>query len=126
MGFRYSFDEARGVLYLWRFGKVGLDEFRKSIEEIFSREEFARVGRILNDLSEGDFSSLQVPELTHYADFVKERIGDREIRVAIVAPSELSFGLARMFEVFSGIGNLEVFKTRQEALDWLGLESQAP
>lgn len=44
-------------------------------------------------------------------------------RRAIVAPDDLGFGMARMFELSRGelAGEIRVFRTRREALVWLGL-----
>jgi hypothetical protein len=51
----------------------------------------------------------------------------KPVRVAIVAPADAVFGLARMFQMMSeGRGNLiEVFRGRDEALAWL-LSGKAP
>ena len=49
-------------------------------------------------------------------------------KLAIVAPNALAFGLGRMYEAFRelvALGNKEVavFRSRGEALKWLGVES---
>jgi hypothetical protein len=47
-------------------------------------------------------------------------------RFAIVAPQALAFGLGRMYEIYRGLNEqstkeVGVFRTRQEALEWLGI-----
>lgn len=49
-------------------------------------------------------------------------------RLAIVAPHDLTYGFARMFETYRGMGQggektVSVFRSMQEALDWLGTHS---
>jgi hypothetical protein len=50
-------------------------------------------------------------------------------KVAIVAPHDLAYGFARMFETYrtmnrSGSKVVSVFRSMQAALDWLGAEGQ--
>ena len=49
------------------------------------------------------------------------RVRANPVRVAIVAPADAVFGLARMFQMMSeGRGNyIEVFRGRPEAMAWL-------
>ena len=44
-------------------------------------------------------------------------------RRAIVAPTQVGFGMARMFELSRGgqAGEVQVFRSEDEALEWLGL-----
>jgi hypothetical protein len=44
-------------------------------------------------------------------------------RRALVAPSQLGFGMSRMFELLRDgrAGEINVFRSEQEALQWLGL-----
>ena len=49
-------------------------------------------------------------------------------RFAIVAPSDLTFGLARMYETYRGLAGggtkqVGVFRTRDDALTFLGLDN---
>jgi len=49
----------------------------------------------------------------------------KEIKVAIIANKDIDFGLGRMYAAYiemEDIGvNISVFRTRSEALKWLGL-----
>ena len=50
-------------------------------------------------------------------------------RRAIWAPSDLSFGLARMFEMlrdFAGETGIRVFRNRDDAMAWIFLKNSAP
>jgi hypothetical protein len=64
------------------------------------------------------------------ADMQIALIVPRRVGVAIVAPGDLAFGLARMWEVFAEVThwNTHVFRSRAEAEPWLRpwVEGQLP
>jgi len=41
-------------------------------------------------------------------------------RRAVIAPSDVAFGTSRVFQAWQPEASVEVFRTRQEAEDWLG------
>ena len=66
--------------------------------------------------------------LRHYANDRGEvaHLRKADSRVAIVAPSDVGFGLARMYAQSGDIyGRIEVFRTLPEAEDWLARERQS-
>ncbi|MBW1812573.1 MAG: hypothetical protein JRJ39_02530 [Deltaproteobacteria bacterium] len=70
------------------------------------------------ETSEADFSSAGVLEITS-----REPFFSTASRRAIVAPTDAGFGMSRMFELYRGnvAGEIQVFRTRTEALAWLGV-----
>jgi hypothetical protein len=70
-----------------------------------------------------DLSEVASSEITRddVATFAQATSGRQ--RLAIIAPQPVRFGMARMFEAFSGLNGhstkVAVFRTRREALDWL-------
>lgn len=50
-------------------------------------------------------------------------------RIAVVAPTDSTYGLARVFQGFrigTGGGDVQVFRTRGEAEAWLGITPEKP
>lgn len=43
-------------------------------------------------------------------------------RRAVVAPQGANFGVARMFQILQPNQNIEIFRTHEEALEWLGID----
>ena len=78
---------------------------------------------ILLDESSFTAGRISTLDLRHMAEWWREtqRLGGSQ--VAVIAPREVVFGLNRMFLLVAGIGGdgrLSVFRSRSEALDWLG------
>lgn len=80
--------------------------------------------RVLWELSQATFNSLNVDDVAQFsakiAPLVKPRAGGKS---AVIAASDLAFGLSRMYQAYRETHQVEVpymsFRTRQEALDWL-------
>jgi hypothetical protein len=78
---------------------------------------------VLIDESQINVAPLRPTELRAMIDAWKESEGlRRRSRIAIYAPSNVSYGVNRMAQAFAGEaseGRLHVFRTKQAALDWL-------
>ena len=76
------------------------------------------------DMTNAEVSSVDGPKLRQIADFAKSSapsgVGGR---TAIVAPSNLAFGLGRMYEAFARSAGIKtevrVFRSLGEGRDWL-------
>jgi hypothetical protein len=101
-------------------GPAILSAFDAAVDSPEYRPGMAR----LWDFTEADPSSLDSETLRQMAlHSLRFPPGVRDVRVAFVAPTDLGFGLARMFEAFSdGVAAItpRVFHTRDEAEAWLG------
>ena len=79
----------------------------------------------LVDLREADSRSRGAPALRQLAEWVRTSLEGVKSRpkVAVVAPKDLSFGLARMYGCYSGIElwDFTVFRAIDAALAWLGM-----
>ena len=76
------------------------------------------------DFTETDLSQIKGDDLQEIAVFAKQYTPTRiEARTALVSPSTVGFGLARMFEVFAeNVGlpvELNVFRSPEEAKEWI-------
>ena len=71
------------------------------------------------DLSDVHFD-LSMEEIQAIADYGKRRF-TKPNKAAFVAPQDLSYGVMRAFEVYrkQDHADARVFRTRQEALEWL-------
>ena len=74
----------------------------------------------LYDFSAG-LQALSMDQVCSLAEYSKSLPTAPGSKVAIVAPDDLSFGLARMFEVYREDGVLQntVFRNFEEAIAWL-------
>jgi len=121
MGYRFEIRENIHTLLLYRFGHVDSHELVTSTEKIFQVDGIDRIRNIVTDLTDADFTGLTTQELAAYGRLIHRQLNGKRIRLAIIAPSQLSYGLARMFEAFSDLDTIMVFSTRDEAWNWLGI-----
>jgi hypothetical protein len=126
MTIRVSVDATEGVRYTVMSGVVRDDELLDSYAVLRASPDAERSLPGIIDLRE-------VSKFDVTADVVR-RIGtmlrDMEPpgvrrRVAIAAPDDVAFGMARMFEAYRHGGGTEyaVFRDMSEARRWLGLNS---
>ena len=106
-------------------GKVSDDEFLISYKSMFESDLFTTGMNHLVDLSQADSSPRSRDVLNQFANFVKLKFADTSTypKIAVVAPKNLSFGLARMYEVFADSipWDFAVFRAADAALAWLGV-----
>ena len=104
-------------------GKVQDDEFMMRYKSIFEGNMFTPGTNLLIDLIQTDSSPRSPEGLRRFADFAKSKFAGAGMRpkVAVVAPTDLSFGLARMYEAFADSipWDFVVFRAVDTALAWL-------
>ena len=79
------------------------------------------------DYSNADLSNLTNENLTELMQFTVDHPNTHVLKkVALVLPSDLSYGLGRMFETFGEIENapweIRPFRSMEEAFLWLGVQ----
>lgn len=106
-------------------GTIPDKEFLDFYKKLFRSDTFDPAMNLLVDLREADSTSRSKEVLLQLAEFMHATLSGitTKIKVAVVAPKELSFGLARMYEAFSNMTPLDfvVFRSTDTALAWLGL-----
>lgn len=76
------------------------------------------------DLSEADLSELNkydLIRLSTYVDRIYAANNINQVKVAVFAPSNLPFGMSKMYEAYSEQSSelVQVFRSKEEALEWL-------
>jgi hypothetical protein len=106
-------------------GRVPDDEFLAYYKSFFGNEGFSPPGKILVDLRETSSSSRSHDAILDSAKIAEKSFGgnDPVTKVAVVAPQDLSFGLARLYEILADSAKWDfvVFRAIDTALAWLGL-----
>jgi hypothetical protein len=82
----------------------------------------------LVDLRRTDSSARSGEALRSIAAYVQRQYKDRDVapKTAVVAPRDVSFGLARMYQAYSDLvpGEVVVFRAADAALAWLGIADE--
>lgn len=102
---------------------VSIDEMRSHMSTVSSHPDIHPDFSHLFDLREAkniNFNTNEVKQLAEFSYF------DDSSKRAIVASSDLYYGMARMYEIFkeSSSANIRVFRTYEEAKEWIGLQEQ--
>lgn len=111
-------------------GKIYDDEFLAAYQSFFEDPRFDTSFNHLIDLRQTDSSIRSVATLKEFADSVEKQCGGSEIsrKIAVIAPQDVSFGLARIVEAFTQAMSWEffVFRDQNAALSWLGMPEILP
>jgi hypothetical protein len=125
MPIKYHFRHDERLVIVVHVGAVSNDEFFSFYKAIYEDTRFDKSFNLLIDLRQTESSVRSTVALTKLADFMRTQFLGTTARpkVAVVAPKDISFGLARMYEVFSGDVPWEfvVFRAIDTALGWIGL-----
>jgi|GEM_PF-6496605 len=99
------------------------EELRHAYETALEDPNFPPNAVFLMDVTHSESLASRHPQdIIETAEFLGPKADKFGKRCAIVAPIDLYYGLMRMASVFGeGFGvETEVFRTEEEALDWLG------
>ena len=124
MGIKITRDEDQDLTLHDVTGPVSEEEMYDALENFYKRDPTTL---LLWDMSQTDVKHVTPDILQKFVrrsiELASSRQGDR---VAIYALEDLQYGLARMSKVFAEMGTspyiVNVFRSRQEALQWLTSE----
>ena len=115
-------DETRGLVELVFAGELTDSEFKETVNR-YLLEPFAAFPLGLFDLTDVTVMDVSAESVRNVARRVSLHVDSRleEGKLAIVAPRDLLFGMARMYEMLRDDSPVEVrvFRERDEAESWL-------
>jgi hypothetical protein len=121
-------DLERRVVFAVATGTLTLEDFLVKHREVWSRSDVAGFDAIYDLGGIEDLVLSSGERLRELADLASTLDPPgAAARLAIVAPRDFAFGIARMYEAYRtmnqrGSKAVSVFRSMQAALDWLGLE----
>ena len=104
-------------------GELTVDEIIERVEEYYTKHPTKLVLWIMGDV---DLSAITRIGIERIIQIAKKNTGKRqEGKTAIVGAKDTEYGLARMYEAYTGFENLpyeyKIFKEVDEAKEWLGV-----
>jgi hypothetical protein len=124
MPVRYVIIAARRLVVTACSGRVTVSEMLQNAKRLSTDADFDSTFSQLIDLHECSGTDATVEHLRYFAE--DDDSFSPSARRAVFAPSPLGFGMARMYEALRGEAtNFAVFRTINEACQWLGLEQAA-
>jgi hypothetical protein len=125
MPIEFHFKPDSNLVICVHVGTIHDDEFFASYKELFESERFNTSLNLLIDLRQTDSTQRSTDALYQFADLTQEHyiVTSSHPKVAVVAPSPLSFGLARMYDALADLvpWDFMVFNDIDGALAWLGV-----
>ena len=124
----YRIDHERRVVFAAATGILTVEDFLLRHREVWARSDVAGFDAIYDLGGLDDLVLSSGERLRELADLASTMdVPGVVSRLAIVAPRDFAFGLARMYEAYRsmslrGSKTVSVFRSMQAALDWLGLE----
>ena len=122
MAISYTIDTNDGLLRTFWSGEVDDREFVRTYLEILNSQDFPHVERELTDLRGLCAVNLTASAMQTVAAETAKRLNGSTLRTAVFAPTDLAFGLARMYFAYAdseGSETVNVFRSMQKAEAWL-------
>jgi hypothetical protein len=110
-------------------GKITMDRIFDLLTRILAHPDFKPGLAAIWDSRNADLSALRFEDMQQFRRFQEVNAATRgRARIALVASSELSFGIGRMFEQVADLPNLEinVFRDMQAAESWAQSKPSPP
>ena len=132
----YGIDGERGLVVCAPSGTLTDEDIFGYQREVWSLPEVAGFDELV-DMTEVEHIALPSPQrvvdlASLSAQMDADNAGGGPSRMAIVAPTDIAFGLGRMYQAYRemksrGVGrDIAVFRTMAEALAFLGVEGGPP
>jgi hypothetical protein len=129
MPVHYTVDSELQVVFLIHLGDVDDDEALAATERLRLDPQVTPEHSYFVDLRDARSELRSTAVLRRLAEQSKQWRGNpsSNSRVAVLAPRDIAYGLARMFEVYTDAAetNFSVFRDLNEAADWLGIPISA-
>ncbi|UCG85271.1 MAG: hypothetical protein JSW71_15210 [Gemmatimonadota bacterium] len=123
MAVKSTIDPNSGVIVHSVAGDTSLDELVRALERIVDHPLYQPGADALWDFSGAEVRNVDGKELRNLVRQVRQRLAGRDTgyKVALVAPRDVDYGLARMYEAYASELPIElsVFRSSGDAWDWL-------
>jgi len=129
MPLEHRIDRERRVVFATATGILTDEDVFGYQREVWSRSDVVGFDEVVDMGAVEDLVLSSGDRVRALADLASAMdVPGASSRLAIVAPQDLAYGFARMFETYrtmnqSGVKVVSVFRSMQAALDWLGIES---
>ena len=120
MAIEYQLDSENKFLLIKISGVLDFELLTGAAEKLMTSSEFPSDINTIYDMSKMDFSNITT-EFEEKVVQLRQQLDRGNAKIACVTPSDVGFGMGRMYEVLSGNlpQQVRVFRTLEEAKDWI-------
>lgn len=123
MPFNFKIEPEFNLVILKHIGTISDDEFLSYYKSLFNNDSFDPSMNLIIDLENTDSSTRSSEVLYQLAGIFRHKFSQTKTypKIAIIAPKDLSFGLARTYEAFIDKVPVKfnVFREKEKAYAWL-------
>jgi hypothetical protein len=122
MSITFRIDKASGTILTTIEGQPSVDELVDGLKSIMSHPDFGPGLNGIADLRKSEMKTFSA-DVQKIADLLIEYRGKiGQSKTAVVVSKDVTFGMARVFQVFAEQApvEIEIFRSMEEALRWLG------
>jgi len=119
MAYSYVVNNSQELIVLSCSGDVEFAELNNGLGLLSRQPEFNGVKKVLTELAGDSFLRASSTEIERHARKISAVLKKNPLQIAFVAQNDLSYGLFRMFAAYIEYEKINVFRTKQEACDWL-------
>jgi len=125
MPIHFDFMTDYNLVVCRQVGNIDDQEFLGAYRSLFESGRFDPTMDLVVDLRRADSSNRSQEAIQEFAGYLKKWMQktDKRSRVAVIAPRDVSFGLARMYEAYADSAHKDftVFRDEDTAVEWLGI-----
>ncbi len=127
MPIKHSINKEHQLIVSVHVGTIPDEEFLRSYDNLFEDAAFNEHYNLLIDLRRATSGERSTAALRSLSSAVGHRYRKAETapKTAIIAPTDISYGLGRMYQSFVDTvpGEVVIFRAADAALAWLGVPS---
>lgn len=103
--------------------KITVADVKNVFDDSLHHAEFKKDMHVIWDIGKTDISTIEAHELIEIVNHIQSRADMRgsEYKIAIVAPTRLSYGISRMFEGYGYVlpQTIGILKNMDDAYHWI-------
>lgn len=113
-------DDQKIMLSTWS-GKIADTELLRFYMAIYNNSHWQPGYNEIIDLRDAELGELSNDGLTHLSELASSCLKGTPLKLALIAPSDLSASLAKIYEAFTHVPNesTKVFHHLSEAIEWM-------
>lgn len=120
MPHKIHYDRDSKTIFIKRKGLADVDDFLDGMNKILQIPEFKDAKVLFSDLSDVTLKKVNTAKLKKYSRFCNENV--KNVQGMILAPDNLTYGICRVFEAFSNLTSIMIFRELDDVLNTLSIK----